>query len=452
MSALSVLVARVLAFVSVFGFNAVLARTLVPEEFGLFALLFSMATLACLVASCGLNRALVKILADQSYANDGKNLRRILNIGLLTSVIAGCLVGLMAYGIVTSFFSFQGDLGNIAFWFGSIIAIRTSHFVMAETIRGLHETNWSNLFGGPAGGPLPHMLFLGLLIYVSLYKIQLNLPTVLACYFGSFALTLLPLVFRCYSLSNSQPFEHESRESKRLTSRYILELAVPIMLTQSFGLMLTQSDVWMAGAMVLPAALAVYCSAQRMLAFLTIPLQISSTALVPLVAELVSSKRKSEFQEILGLATFVAGIPSILIAVVLLQFPELILSIAFGEFYAQAAPILQVLVVGQLVCALTGPCEMVLIMGGHQKKALVVNVCASLAMVTFCPLSIWLFGIYGLAFAVSAIMAVQNIFNCWLTKRVVGVQAHFQLRYALKIQENIAGQYFADGRKSHAAR
>ena len=57
-SAFSVLVARLMAFIAVFGFNAVLARSLAPEEFGVFALLYSLATLTSLVASFGMNRAL----------------------------------------------------------------------------------------------------------------------------------------------------------------------------------------------------------------------------------------------------------------------------------------------------------------------------------------------------------------------------------------------------------
>jgi len=71
-----------------------------------------------------------------------------------------------------------------------------------------------------------------------------------------------------------------------------------------------------------------------------------------------------------GLATFVAGIPGILIGTVLFLFPEAILSIVFGEFYAQGAFILKILVAGQLICVLTGPCEIVLTMAGHQNRAL----------------------------------------------------------------------------------
>jgi len=201
------------------------------------------------------------------------------------------------------------------------------------------------------------------------------------------------------------------------------------MFTQAFGLSISQADVWLAGAMLLPASIAIYCSAQKLLAFLTIPLQISGTAMISFVPELISRDAKKELQEIVGLATFVSAIPTILIAAVLILFPAPVLTLIYGDFYAAGALVLQVLVVGQLVCVMAGPCEMVLMMAGHQKKTLYVNIVAAICIGTLGPLAILWYGITGLALAIGAVTIGQNVFNVWLVQRQVGIDTRFSFSY-----------------------
>ena len=72
-SAFSVLIARLMAFIAVFGFNAVLARSLAPEEFGVFALLYSLATLTSLVASFGVKECSEMISLGSARSSHSAN-------------------------------------------------------------------------------------------------------------------------------------------------------------------------------------------------------------------------------------------------------------------------------------------------------------------------------------------------------------------------------------------
>lgn len=443
-SAVCVLVARILAFIAVFGFNAVLARSLEPTDFGLFALLFSLATLTSLLASCGMNRALVKVLAEDS-SHDKNIIAKIVSLGVMTSVVAGLLVGVSAFLICSQFMPAYDGAARwaIAGLFGGIVLVRNIHFVLAETTRGFHETNWSNLFGGPAGGPVPHLIFLIALIVVWSALEATTLTVVLSIYLACFTITLPPLVMKLYSLTIESGSETEldsvlmnqasDSPKPKFSARSIWLLAIPLMLTQTFGLTLSQADIWLAGALVVPASIAIYCAAQRMLGFLTIPLQISGTAILSFVPELIAKNKIKQLQEMVGLATFVAGIPGILIGTVLFLFPEAILSIVFGEFYAQGAFILKILVAGQLICVLTGPCEIVLTMAGHQNRALAVNAVSAVAIFTLGPLGIYLGGIGGLAVAMCGVLAFQSLAIWWLAKKLVGVSTHFDLGYVPQV-------------------
>jgi len=154
-SAFCVLVSRILAFVAVFGFNAVLARNLVPAEFGMFALLYSLAMLTCLLASFGMNRALVMVLADERYPRGRGQVRRMLMLGTWVSVLGGLVAAGVAWlGVMAFLPELEGNSRTaVACLFAAIVLVRNIHFVLAETTRGFHETNWSNLFGSPSGGP-----------------------------------------------------------------------------------------------------------------------------------------------------------------------------------------------------------------------------------------------------------------------------------------------------------
>jgi len=231
-----------------------------------------------------------------------------------------------------------------------------------------------------------------------------TLTQTLTLYFASFAITLPPLLVRVYSLKFQGSQKQLSNNPTKLppngnnATDSIMLLALPLMLTQTFGLTMSQADVWLAGALAVPTSLAIYCAAQRMLAFLTIPLQIAGTGIVSFVPELIG--------------------------IGFLIFPEAVLSFAFGEYYAQGANLLRILAIGQIICILTGPCEIVLMMAGHQNKTLVVNSIAAIAIFTLGPLAIIYFSITGLAIALATITSCQNLANWILAKRLLGIGTH----------------------------
>lgn len=456
-SAFSVLIARLMAFIAVFGFNAVLARSLAPEEFGVFALLYSLATLTSLVASFGMNRALVKVLAGDDYAVSHLGVRRVVNLGALTSIVGGTIVGLISFALASQLLPNLENSSKlwIAILFGGIVVFRNVQFVLAETFRGFHETTWSNLYGGPAGGPIPHLMFLVILTTQFLMYGETTLVPVLTIYLGCLVVSLPPLLFKLYSL---QKHEDEVAEDDNVEStgwgfslKSVWVLAIPIMLTQSFGLAISQADVWLAGALILPASLAIYCSAQRLLGFLTIPLQISNTAILSFIPELISQNRTNELQQMVGLATFISALPGLCIGAFMLAFPEFILTVAFGEYYGQAAPLLQILAIGQLVCIVTGPCETVLMMAGHQNKTLIVNIVAAAAIILLGLIGIHWWGVFGLALTMGTVTITQNLFNWWMTYRLVGVSTGFNPTYFKFLHPQEINRIIANRGQLHAS-
>jgi O-antigen/teichoic acid export membrane protein len=444
-SALVVLVARFIACVSAFGFTALLAQQLAPGEFGAFVLLFSLAGLATLVGSLGLNRAVVKRIAEAegNVATQQVILQRSLRVGsvggLVVAVVAGILLALSGTRI--------GVVSELVPWlFGGIVFLRTLHLVLAESSRGFHEKAWSNMFGSPAGGPAPHLLFLiALAVFVSTSKVTLE--SALTIYLLSFLVTLPILAWRVLTIAAGrlavvgsdtlQPVRTEPLSA-------LMVLSLPLMLTQVGSLAMSQADIWLAGGLVSVEELAIYGAAQRLLAFLTIPLQIAGTAIVSYIPQLHAQADREGLRSMVSLSASAAGAPGVVLGLLFLLCPRFVLGTIFGDFYQAGALVLVILATGQIVCILTGPCEMLLMMVGHHRKVLVVNTTATLVLFLAAPLSTRFWGVTGLALSMATVTATQNLVNCYLAYRCVGVNTAFSIQPLATLFETLRSRRGAE--------
>ena len=442
-SAAGVLGARMMALVAVFGMNAVLARDLHPADFGVFVLLLSLAGVASLVGVLGINRSIIRLLVP---AEDAEQSESILRWGVTVTMASGSVVGGLV-GVVVLFFlptTTTGTPGTLALASGTIVVLRCLHLVLAEAARGFHERVWANLFGGIAGGPLPHLVFLGTLL-AARAGAEVGLDLVLVLYAVSYAIAL-PFLFRkvfalargveggdlstrCESSGSTTGTRDETRTFR--SNGDLLTLGIPLMLTQVCGLAMSQADIWIAGAMAAPAVIAGYAAAQRLLGLLTIPLQVAGTAIINFVPE-YSREGRDRLQRMVGLASLAGGIPGTLLTVCFLLFAESILGLVFGEQYTGSALILRILVVGQFVCLVTGPCEILLMMAGGERMALRVNYCAAASLLLLGPLGILLWGMTGLAIAIACVTSIQNLANWYFAHRLLGVWTHLGANVSLR--------------------
>lgn len=436
-SAVFVLISRLMAFVAIFGFNALLARALAPEEFGIFILLFSFLLLISLFSNGGLNIAVVKLIAEAQDKNKnsagGAATTQLLKDLIPVVVIAGTFLAVLAFILVGYWLAGTSVVNSklVAFLFALSALLRSLHLMLAESARGFHDRIWSNLFGSIAGGPLPHLLFL-VLLGITYWHGSLNLATTFGCYAIAFLVTLpvicvklFQLNGKCVSVKNEEMeriARNESETDAGGTDRLgLVAMALPLMMTQVLGVGIAQTDIWLAGAFAVPAALAIYAVAQRMLAFLTIPLQITNTAIISDVPQLFQQRDMFQLQKLVSLAANVSAFPALIVGAILLAFPEAILGLAFGEYYSSGATFLKILVLGQLICVATGPCQVVLMMTGHEKTAMVVNFLTALFAVASGTFGVCYYGMVGLATSVSLTIVLQNVCNWWIVKRQVGI-------------------------------
>ncbi|AYO17482.1 hypothetical protein D0812_24265 [Vibrio owensii] len=100
-------------------------------------------------------------------------------------------------------------------------------------------------------------------------------------------------------------------------------------------------------------------------------------------------------------------------------FPEFLMGL-FGEEYKVAAPLLQVLAVGQFINVITGSVGYLLNMTGHEKDMRnVVLFSGPLAIVLAFGLTSQ-FGLMGAAYATAISVATQNLLAVWMVKKRLG--------------------------------
>jgi O-antigen/teichoic acid export membrane protein len=107
------------------------------------------------------------------------------------------------------------------------------------------------------------------------------------------------------------------------------------------------------------------------------------------------------------------------VVVVMSVFSDFIMSI-FGEGFAQAAPLLVIIAVGQLINVSTGSVGFLLNMTGHERDMRNVTLFSG-PLTIIC--AVWFttsWGVLGAAYATALGLSLQNLGALWMVKRRLG--------------------------------
>ena len=92
-----------------------------------------------------------------------------------------------------------------------------------------------------------------------------------------------------------------------------------------------------------------YGVAKRLVRLITTPYVMFALSLAPFSAELLAKGEKQRLERILRAAATLVSLPMLVMFASFLLAPGTLLALAFGEPFRDAAPILQLLTLGQLV-------------------------------------------------------------------------------------------------------
>jgi O-antigen/teichoic acid export membrane protein len=414
------LTSRVLAAGGFFGANVLLGRSLGVDGFGVATVAMTVAVFASFAVSGGTNRSLLRELTGAIAVDDHPRAARALHdvIGILRwSVPLGAGLAF----VITVALSWSSaepiPLGLAAALLATLLG---TTLVIADALRALGELRMSSLLAGRSGGAAVQLtLMAGLIVCVWLgWSTPL---TAVIVYSLAVAVALVPAAilvmrFRQRVLGDVPPV--------RGASAVHLRNSLPFLFNQMALLINGQVDLWVASALLSADQLGLYAAGLRPVTIVSLPLQAAEIVMTPRIASLhaIGDRRRME-REARRSATYVTA-GSLALFLPLLVAPELALTLMFGPEFAGGAVVVRILAIGQLCNAVTGQCNTVLAMTGHERLVLGMSLLGVVGSIVASAAGALLGGLTGLALGAMITTSGLWLIMWILARRVTGVWSH----------------------------
>jgi O-antigen/teichoic acid export membrane protein len=319
-------------------------RLLAPRELGELTTVLSVVTFAAIVAQLGLGHTCVRFLAESLVSHDlgriGRTLRMAISVLVLASLTTCGLTALLLWSFGESSLHLTQVTWLVPLATILIMLMAWQQF-SAESLRGLHELRWASLLsGGTFGGPLPVLLFLGLLALVAT-RFQPSITATLTCQIVGSGVSLLVSILclratvRFVCEGETVTRETQSRPQLPLTLESLLRVAVPMAVFHFFIMVLQTADIWMAAYYFPQEEVAIYGVARRYMVLLCVPTQLAVNTVISSIPDLYTRGHMGELQTLLRRTATLTAIATMLASLLCLLGGGWFMGILSGSYYLE---------------------------------------------------------------------------------------------------------------------
>ena len=436
-AALWVLLGRGLGIGSTLLATIFVPRLLAPHELGELTTVLSVITFAAIVAQLGLGHTCVRFLAESLVSHDLGRIRQTFRLAISSLLLASLTTCSFTAFLLWTFGETSLHLTQVAWLIPLatiLILLMAWQQFSAESLRGLHELRWASLLsGGTFGGPLPVLLFLGLLALLAT-QFPPTITATLACQIAGSGVSLLVSIlclratvrFVCGGGTTSP--EMQSRQSLPLTLESLLRVAIPMAVFHFFIMVLQTADIWMAAYHFRQEEVAIYGVARRYMVLLCVPTQLAVNTVISSIPDLYTRGHVDELQTLLRRTSTLTAMATILASLLCLLGGGWFMGMLSGSYYQRAATSLAILSLGQIVVSLTGSGGMTLAMTGRQTAAMWICCLSAALLCTAAPLAARIWGIEGIAASAGGALALQAVIEWIVCRRMTGIWTHADFR------------------------
>lgn len=445
--------------------HALLTRLLTRHEYGQYVLILSAVTFLSIVARCGLNRTLVRFIAEGFAIGDRGRVKTAIRLGFFTLVgsLTVCLVVAppLLYVLGSWFDTVPSRPQTVAVILAAVFVASVMQFI-AEIFRGMHDLKHAALFDGQSSKPLSNGLYLAAIAVAGYFLGALTAAPNRDALGATSAMAMQIIVMGgmcavgAYHLRGAlgriktlRPVEGH-HELVPLTEGLFLATCLPLLVTEILGFCANQGDVWIVGAVLTEDKVALFGAARRFIQATSMPLMAINLMVLPSIPQMHVQRRTADLQRLLQRNATAAFIPSVILLIIAMCGPGIILSTLYGPGYSGAGNCLVILCVGQVFHMFTGNCGQLLMLTGRQRVVLGVYLLAAVLLFTLGPPVVYRFGINGFALLSASILVLENVIIWLAARRLVGVWTHASpahLTDALRHIKNV----LARGRGPHEA-
>lgn len=419
----------------VFAIYVFLARVMPTQGFATYVLVASFVVFFSMAAMLGLNTLVCRYVSESFAVGDADRAqtaaRLVARLGTASIVTSGCLAWAGVELLGDTLFGMP-DLGESAGLVAVWAMLLAASQILAETFRGLHNLPLAGVLGGASGGLASNAVFLLSLIITSYFVPVVDFSTVALLAVGSLflATSAAAIYLHCSWPRDPRRLRAASHDLSTLSARSVVQEALPVMLVHVFSFGLAQLDIWVVGACCSGPELTVYAVARRLSLLVAIPLTQISLVVTSSVSELYARSDRVQLQRVVKGASTISALATLIPVVAMLALAAPLLEFAFGGGFDSGAKLLRILLVGQLVFALTGPCGVALMMTGHQRMSL-YSLLAAVPIYVLIPWVATTYGPSAVAIVFASALSLQNVTQWIVVRNVLGIQTQpsFSPRY-----------------------
>lgn len=393
----------------------IIARILAPDEVGTYFLITSLVSVVVVFSLFGMNVAIVRIISSSMAIGKEAVVRSAANRARLACLVTSFLCAALLYFVGLEFFATRLFKSDAIFDLRLLIAIWIVLWCLetlnAEIFRGFKQFHLAVLFMRFA----PNSIILAISAVVFFTRIDINLQDYLKIVlFGWLcAVIVSSALLQKYFLAN--------KPSGHYPYRSLVSTSMPLWLTNWITFSLPLLDLWIL-AMYQPAEnLALYGAAARLALIVSMPLFVIQAVVPALIAEAYAEKKMDDLSKGLKAAAALSFYPGLMLCLVYFAFGDWILTLVFGEFYADAFLVLQILTLGVLIRIFAASSQSLLTMTGHGRTSMTISLCSGFLMVIACMYAGERYGMIGVATASTMVFGFHNFMNLLYARIRVGI-------------------------------
>ena len=382
----------------------VLARVMAKDDVGRFFWVLSVCWGGAAITQWGGTMLAVKWIASARAQNDAAA-----TVSAAWSLVAFTFIHVCLLAAFALLFS---SLSGSAPIFGLWIFSLAFQILVPELIRGLDDIKWASLLSGP----LPQGLALLLLVGFWLWWGRLTFEQ------GALGVIGAGLISSIVGLAILRS-QIAGPWRLRAYPRFFADGA-PIALSILSAYVFVQADLWLCGTLLGKEQAAIYGIAQRLVAFVSMPLMLLGAVLTPTMAELLAKGERKTLQNIVRRGTMIAGTfaVAILLAGAVVGRPAI--KLLLGDAYINSYALFLILGAGQAFHASAGPNGYILIMAGEQRVVLSSTIVGTLLLVIGGWFAALRWGATGVALTSATCLAIQTVWM-WLAVHLrLGLATH----------------------------
>jgi len=409
-----VMVIQAISMGLTFAVSVVLARLLGVREFGLYSLAMSVLGLLVVPATLGFPQLLVREIAAYRVKEEWGLIRGLLHFAQCTSLLASLGIALLG-GLVLS--GLSGCLSREAVHVLALAFVALPFWALLQlhgaSLRGFEQVlagEWVTTVMRP----------LGFLVLVGAAWVLLGGVKDASLALGFHIVAAgIALAFAFYFLRNQlhrSVLPNAVSQNTAIWTRSALFLAFLALL----NLIPQHAGILMLGWIRGTEEVGLYKVAYQTALLIPFGLMAVNTAIAPTLAQLYTLGDKAKLRKVMLTASAVATAFALPLVLLFTGGGKWFLLVVFGEPFVLGAISLTILVIGQLINVLTGPAELMLIMSGNERLAVLANSLGSGISMFLNAMLIPLWGIEGAALATTVTLVLIKCMRVYFVIKLIG--------------------------------